>query len=96
MAEPWAQWLIFGRNCWKVSNLFAVYSWLYNNMQGMNQDLLDEIDARPQYSLVHVRIQARTARKSLTLIEGMPQDIDLKKVLRYFKKAFQFCDKITQ
>jgi translation initiation factor 1 len=39
-------------------------------------------------NFVHVRIQKRNNKKCLTLIEGFPKDIDLKKVLRYFKKAF--------
>lgn len=37
---------------------------------------------------VHVRLQKRNNKKCLTIIEGIPKDIDLKKVLRYFKKAF--------
>jgi translation initiation factor 1 len=37
---------------------------------------------------VHIRTQKRTNRKCLTIIEGMPRDIDLKKVLKYFKKTF--------
>ncbi|OMJ68626.1 hypothetical protein SteCoe_33857 [Stentor coeruleus] len=49
-------------------------------------DDLEETTNTTNY--VHVRIQKRNKRKCLTLIEGMPTDIDLKKVLKYFKKAF--------
>ena len=37
---------------------------------------------------VHLRYQQRTTRKGYTIIEGMPDDIDCKKVLRGFKKIF--------
>jgi translation initiation factor 1 len=43
----------------------------------------------PAQEHIHLRIQQRNGRKCITLIEGFPQDIDLKKVLRYFKKNFQ-------
>ena len=35
---------------------------------------------------VHLRIQQRTTRKSYTIIEEMPFDIDLRKVVKAFKK----------
>ena len=34
---------------------------------------------------VHLRYQQRTARKGYTIVEGMPSDIDCKKVLKAFK-----------
>ncbi len=37
---------------------------------------------------VHLRYQQRTTRKGYTIIEGMPDDIDWKKVLKAFKKIF--------
>mmetsp|Transcript_22336 Transcript_22336/g.19836 ORF Transcript_22336/g.19836 Transcript_22336/m.19836 type:complete len:121 (+) Transcript_22336:40-402(+) len=37
---------------------------------------------------VHLRYQQRTMRKGYTIIEGMPDDIDCKKVLKSFKKIF--------
>jgi translation initiation factor 1 len=49
-------------------------------------DELDENTSTTNY--VHVRLQKRNNRKCLTIVEGMPKDIDLKKVIRYFKKAF--------
>jgi len=38
---------------------------------------------------MHLHIQQRNGRKCITLIEGFPDDIDLKKVLRFFKKSYQ-------
>lgn len=37
---------------------------------------------------VHVRMQQRNGRKCLTTIEGLANDLDLKKILRYLKKTF--------
>jgi translation initiation factor 1 len=36
--------------------------------------------------MVHIRVQQRTTRKSYTIVEDMPEDIDLKKVVRAFRK----------
>ncbi len=38
--------------------------------------------------IVHVRITQRTARKSVTTIEGLNPRISANKVLRHFKKTF--------
>ena len=51
-------------------------------------DIQDVLNENSSTNYVHIRLQKRTNRKCLTLIEGMPKDIDLRKVLRYFKKAF--------
>lgn len=37
---------------------------------------------------VHIRIQQRNGRKTLTTIEGIPSRFDLKKVLKVIKKQF--------
>ena len=36
---------------------------------------------------IHIRIQQRNARKFITIIEGLPNDLDLKKILKYLKKV---------
>lgn len=36
--------------------------------------------------MVHIRVQQRTTRKSYTIVEDIPEDIDLKKVVRAFRK----------
>merc|ERR1712226_378522 len=41
-----------------------------------------------QSDYVHIRIQQRNGRKSLTTIAGLPEKIDTKKVLKAFKKEF--------
>jgi translation initiation factor 1 len=38
---------------------------------------------------VHIRIQQRNGKKCLTLVQGLPPKLSLKKVIKFFKK--QFC-----
>ncbi len=35
---------------------------------------------------VHIMLQQRNGRKCLTIIEDLPSDLDLKKILKYLKK----------
>lgn len=37
---------------------------------------------------VHIRVQQRNSRKTLTTIQGLPDDLDLKRILKAFKKLF--------
>jgi translation initiation factor 1 len=37
---------------------------------------------------IHIRIQQRNGRKYTTTIEGLPEDVDLKKFLQYLKKSY--------
>ncbi len=39
-------------------------------------------------NLVHIRIQQRNGRKSLTTVAGLADDLDLKRILKAFKKTF--------
>lgn len=39
-------------------------------------------------SKVHIRIQQRNGRKTLTTIQGISSDYDLKKITKAFKKEF--------
>ncbi|CAG0913587.1 unnamed protein product [Notodromas monacha] len=45
-------------------------------------------DEGVQDSLVHVRIQQRSGRKTLTTVQGLSADYDLKKIVRACKKEF--------
>lgn len=38
---------------------------------------------------VHIRIQQRNARKTITSVQGLAEDLDLKKILKAFKRAFK-------
>lgn len=39
-------------------------------------------------NMIHLHFQQRTTRKCNTLVQGMPEDLDLKKIIRAFKKAW--------
>ena len=38
--------------------------------------------------MVHIRIQQRNGRKSLTTVAGLADDLDLKRILKAFKTTF--------
>ena len=37
---------------------------------------------------IHIRIQQRSSRQSLTLIEGLDSDLDLNRISKYMRRAF--------
>ena len=47
-------------------------------------------------SEIHLRIQQRNKKKCLTLIEGLADDLDLEKLLRFMKKKFSTNGAILQ
>lgn len=51
----------------------------------------DAADAAAGGSLkpIHIRIQQRNGRKTLTTVQGIPSDYDQKKIVRAFKKVRQ-------
>lgn len=57
-------------------------------------DIIQNLDAQTNNIdeikyLVHIRVQQWTTRKSYTIVEDMPEDIDLKKVVWAFKKILK-------
>jgi translation initiation factor 1 len=44
-------------------------------------------DSKPQ-TKIHIRIQQRSTRQSLTLLEGLDSDLDLDRICKYMRKAF--------
>jgi translation initiation factor 1 len=38
--------------------------------------------------IVHIRLQQRNGRKSLTIIQGLDEIIDFEKIIKLFKKEF--------
>lgn len=48
-------------------------------------DLFEETEEAK--SNVHVRVQQRTGRKCVTTVQGLANDLDLKKILKYVKKV---------
>ncbi|KAJ1965600.1 Eukaryotic translation initiation factor eIF-1 [Dipsacomyces acuminosporus] len=47
-----------------------------------------EDDNQRADNYLHIRIQQRNGRKTLTTLQGLPEELDLKKMLKYFKKEF--------
>ena len=41
-----------------------------------------------QRNLIHIQFQQRTTRKCMTIVQGLPDDLDMKKINRYFKKTW--------
>ena len=39
-------------------------------------------------SKVHIRVQQRNGRKCVTTVQGLSDDLDLKKILKYVKRMF--------
>tara|TARA_B110001452_G_scaffold45423_1_gene34711 strand:+ start:1444 stop:1803 length:360 start_codon:yes stop_codon:yes gene_type:complete len=46
-------------------------------------------DAEPEANadLIHIRVQQRNGRKCITTVQGLDPQIDLKKIMKVFKKA---------
>ena len=38
---------------------------------------------------IHIRINQRTTHKTITIIENIPPDLDIKKIFKYLKKNFK-------
>ncbi|KZV71850.1 eukaryotic translation initiation factor 1 [Peniophora sp. CONT] len=45
-------------------------------------------DVGAQTNYIHIRIQQRNGRKTLTTLQGLPREYDAKKLLKAFKKEF--------
>ncbi|KAF9920362.1 Eukaryotic translation initiation factor eIF-1 [Modicella reniformis] len=51
-------------------------------------DLGDSGNTAAQQEYIHIRIQQRNGRKTLTTIQGLPSHLDKKRLLKIFKKDF--------
>ena len=50
------------------------------------KDLDAEVGGKTQ-KYIHIRIQQRNGRKTLTTVQGIPTEFDLKRMLKAFKKV---------
>ncbi|KAI6109588.1 eukaryotic translation initiation factor 1 [Pisolithus croceorrhizus] len=50
--------------------------------------LAGNADVGSQSNYLHIRIQQRNGRKTLTTLQGLPKEYDPKKLLKAFKKEF--------
>lgn len=51
-------------------------------------DAIKGADDNVQDGLVHIRIQQRNGRKTLTTVQGLSSEYDLKKIVRACKKVY--------
>jgi len=51
-------------------------------------DAFDEEEGGSKQGLIHIRIQQRTGRKTITTVQGISQDYDFKKIVRHLKKEY--------
>ncbi|KAI8344751.1 translation initiation factor SUI1 [Chlamydoabsidia padenii] len=49
---------------------------------------VEEENSPKATNYLHLRIQQRNGRKTLTTLQGLPTDYDAKKILKVFKKEF--------
>eukprot|EP00455_Lapot_gusevi_P004627 TRINITY_DN1190_c0_g1_i2.p1 TRINITY_DN1190_c0_g1~~TRINITY_DN1190_c0_g1_i2.p1 ORF type:complete len:111 (+),score=28.15 TRINITY_DN1190_c0_g1_i2:118-450(+) len=63
----------------------ALHNIVFNN-QDHFADAQEDVKDTGGY--VHIRIQQRNGRKSLTTVQGLAEELDLKKILRALKKAY--------
>ncbi|KIP09593.1 hypothetical protein PHLGIDRAFT_28945 [Phlebiopsis gigantea 11061_1 CR5-6] len=54
--------------------------------EGDPLDNTSEVGSQQNY--IHVRVQQRNGRKTLTTLQGLPKEYDAKKLLKAFKKEF--------
>ncbi|KAF8739468.1 hypothetical protein AX14_009451 [Amanita brunnescens Koide BX004] len=53
-----------------------------------DDSLADSADVGSQADYIHIRIQQRNGRKTLTTLQNLPKKYDCKKLLKAFKKEF--------
>ena len=57
----------------------------------MSMDLVQGVERgqveQEYFSDVHIRVQQRNGRKCVTTIQGLAEDLDQKKICKYFRKA---------
>lgn len=65
----------------------CVYNELYFYIEDPFADAIKGADDDVQDGLVHIRIQQRNGRKTLTTVQGLSSEYDLKKIVRACKKV---------
>ncbi|KAI9365281.1 translation initiation factor SUI1 [Pilaira anomala] len=57
---------------------------------------VDQDKPQQQTNNIHLRVQQRNGRKTLTTLQGLPTEYDVKKILKSFKKVFACSGKIIE
>jgi translation initiation factor 1 len=62
---------------------------LLSERQNMPSSFQQDVDLfTSEKNIVHIRIQQRNGRKCITLVQGIADDLDLHKILKYLKKVY--------
>ncbi|GAA6035262.1 hypothetical protein JCM8097_008788 [Rhodosporidiobolus ruineniae] len=56
--------------------------------EGADEQEVQEVKKAKQADHIHIRIQQRNGRKTITTLQGVPTEYDPKKLLKAFKKEF--------
>lgn len=59
------------------------------NILPKDTDFEDDVKKSRPVSEIHIRIRQRNGKKTLTTIEGLADDLDLKKIAKAMRKTFQ-------
>ena len=60
-------------------------------------DAFDDADEKQgDQSKVHIRVQQRNGRKCITTVQGLADDLDVKRICKAFKKNFQCNGAVTK
>ena len=77
--------------------IYYLYSHSYSDSTLISFDFPIQLVQIPLTNLlIDLRIQQRNGRKTLTTVQGLPKDIDQKKLLKAFKKDFACNGTIVQ
>eukprot|EP00808_Paulinella_micropora_P030531 g64453.t1 len=74
-----------------TSNLVFASTDMDSVSRGFDDDVEDTHETKtkaPKGYVVHIRNQQRSGRKSLTLISGLPDDLNLQKIVKVMRKMF--------
>ncbi|GAA5853501.1 hypothetical protein JCM8547_002481 [Rhodosporidiobolus lusitaniae] len=56
--------------------------------EGADEEVVEDVKKAKQADHIHIRIQQRNGRKTITTLQGVPTEYDPKKLLKAFKKEF--------
>merc|ERR1712228_931053 len=59
---------------------------IFNDFDAFTDNNTDNIS--PQKDIIHIRIQQRNGRKTLTTVQGLAEEYDLKKIIKVCKRHF--------
>eukprot|EP00616_Rhizochromulina_sp_CCMP1243_P017203 CAMPEP_0118961992 /NCGR_PEP_ID=MMETSP1173-20130426/485_1 /TAXON_ID=1034831 /ORGANISM="Rhizochromulina marina cf, Strain CCMP1243" /LENGTH=160 /DNA_ID=CAMNT_0006910201 /DNA_START=71 /DNA_END=551 /DNA_ORIENTATION=+ len=66
-----------------------------NNLQNFDA-FADADDEQGDNSKIHIRVQQRNGRKCITTVQGLADDLDIKRICKAFKKNFSCNGAVTK